>query len=215
MRVNPEAELNQLGSIRYLGWTLVTVAMFTACGCVGWVLLNSNLQVVKTLQPIFLIMIGVGVFVMTAALIPLSFDDEIVFVRGCDIACMAVPWLFSIGFTIAMSALFSTLANQQTIPQPNVAQKGCGTRCDWAFAVLFSLNFVALLVWTLVDPLRWQRLPWTKIIQGIRGTRIVLLRLKIDSESDHDINRGMCQHHGLSCRELPGIQDRKHQWRFQ
>jgi 7 transmembrane sweet-taste receptor of 3 GCPR/5'-nucleotidase, C-terminal domain len=160
MRVSPEAELNQLGNIRYLGWTLAAVAMCTACACVSWVLINRNLIVVKTLQPIFLVMIGVGVFVMTAALIPRSFDDEIISVSGCDIACMSVPWLFSMGFTVAMSALFSKLWRiNRLFENPMMRKKVVPRDVIGPFAVLFSLNFVALLVWTLLDPLRWQRLP--------------------------------------------------------
>lgn len=34
---------------------------------------------------------------MASAIIPMSFDDEVTSQDGCSIACMATPWLASVG----------------------------------------------------------------------------------------------------------------------
>jgi len=96
---------------------------------------------------------------MAMALVPLSIDDGLASNRGCDIACMATPWLISIGFTVAFSALFSKLwrinklFNNRQCRRIKVQEKDVLL----PFAVVFTLNFAVLLSWTLVDPLRWTR----------------------------------------------------------
>jgi len=44
---------------------------------------------------------------MGGGIYPLGIDDEIVSVQGCNIACMASPWFFGLGFSCAFSALFA------------------------------------------------------------------------------------------------------------
>jgi hypothetical protein len=61
------------------------------------------------MQPLFLLTVCFGVSVLAATVIPLSIDDDIALVCSCDIACMSVPWLLSMGFTIAFAALLAKL----------------------------------------------------------------------------------------------------------
>jgi hypothetical protein len=166
MRVSPVENLNHLGPIKYLGFTLTAVAVITSLFLSGWVWYYRNLRIVKTLQPFFLMTISTGMLVMALAIIPLSIDDGTSSQRGCDIACMASPWLLSMGFTVAMSALFSKLwrinklfgatSRRMRVREVDVMAP---------FALLFTLNFTFMLVWTLADPLRFVRLeiagePW-------------------------------------------------------
>ena len=155
----PEENLHQLGSIRFVGWAFAGVALAMAVSFTTWVIYYSHLQVVRTLQPAFLVTISVGVFVMALALIPLGIDDEIASDNWCDISCMSIPWLLSLGFTASMSALFSKLWRinrlfKAAFRRVNLKMKNA----LGPFAVMFTLNFVALLLWSLISPLRWQRL---------------------------------------------------------
>ena len=75
----------------------------------GWVFRYRQIQVVRTLQPTFLVTISMGVLVMALAMIPMSIDDEIAPQRISDMSCMSLPWLLSLGFSFAMSALFAKL----------------------------------------------------------------------------------------------------------
>jgi len=109
MRVLPTEQLNQLGSIRVAGFTLFGIIAITSISCAGFVICHQQQQVVKALQPIFLLCICVGGLVMGSSIVPLSIDDGIASQRGCDIAGMALPWLLSLGFSVAISALFAKL----------------------------------------------------------------------------------------------------------
>jgi len=157
-RVDPPEDLNQLGSIRIFGWVLSAIVMCSSLFFMYWVYRHRTTRIVKILQPIFLIMISTGVLVMGSALIPLGFDDEIVSVEACSAACMAFPWLLSIGFTIAMSALFSKLWRINRLFHSRTVRVQIKEKDVLGpFAVLFSINFAALLLWTLLDPLQFER----------------------------------------------------------
>jgi gamma-aminobutyric acid type B receptor len=98
---------------------------------------------------------------MALGIVPLSIDDGIASTRGCDIACMSVPWLLSFGFTLAFSALFSKLWRMNKLFHNQNFRRAKVTEKDVLapFATLFTLNFAVLLTWTLVDPVHWSRDP--------------------------------------------------------
>jgi hypothetical protein len=162
----PAENLHQLGSIRIVGWVLGGITVLASLGLIAWVVFYRNLQVVRTLQPVFLVMISIGVFIMALALFPLAIDDEIASDELCDTACMSAPWLLSMGFTITFSALFSKLRRINRLFEASLRRVKVQVRHVVApFAILFTLNLTALLVWTLLSPLRWQRVfidgePW-------------------------------------------------------
>mmetsp|Transcript_15928 Transcript_15928/g.30312 ORF Transcript_15928/g.30312 Transcript_15928/m.30312 type:complete len:1173 (-) Transcript_15928:79-3597(-) len=165
-RKYPPEDLNQLGSIRYVGWGLAGIAVIMALSSSAWVFYYRQSQIVRTLQPAFLVTISAGVLVMALALIPLGIDDELVSENWCDISCMSIPWLLSLGFTAAMSALFSKLWRINRLFKAAFRRVNLKIQNVMApFLVMFSLNCASLLVWTLVSPLRWQRIdingePW-------------------------------------------------------
>jgi hypothetical protein len=159
LRVTPQEDLNQLGLISILGYILSAVVSITAVYFCYYVIQHSKVRIVRTMQPIFLVAIILGVFIMGLSLIPLSLDDGTVLERGADIACMSIPWLFSMGFTITQSALFSKLwrinklFNTQGLHRMQVHEKDVII----PFALLFILNFSILLIFTIVDPLQYER----------------------------------------------------------
>jgi hypothetical protein len=159
LRVTPDEELNQLGSIRAVGLSLMAIAVALALCYAVWVYLNKTKKMVKTMQPIFLVTICIGVGVMALGIVPLSIDDGIASTRGCDIACVSVPWLLSLGFTIAFSALFSKLWRiNKLFHNPSFRRVKVTEKDVLApFATLFTLNFAVLLTWTLIDPVYWSR----------------------------------------------------------
>lgn len=106
----PEVQLNAnyIGTnLRVFGLTLSACVLLLSVGWAFWTFKFKKQRVVRASQPIFLQIICFGTFMLGAAIIPLSIDDEHSSTHGCDIACMAFPWLASCGFCIAFSALFT------------------------------------------------------------------------------------------------------------
>lgn len=97
---------------------------------------------------------------MGSAIIPLSIDDENHSIRACSISCMSIPWLVSIGFVIAFSALFSKTWRINKIHHN--AQHFRRVQVTWKdvlvpFAVLLTLNVIVLTCWTVIAPLQYER----------------------------------------------------------
>lgn len=97
---------------------------------------------------------------MASAIIPMSIDDSAASERGCDVACMSVPWLFSMGFAMTFSALFAklwrvhkVLSNAAEFRRVVVKERDA---MKWII-LIFALNVILLLCWTLIDPLQWTR----------------------------------------------------------
>jgi len=158
--VRPTDELNQLGSISIAGWTISAVLILATLLIGGWCLKNRKHSVIRKMQPPFLLTILFGVLVLVSVIIPLSIDDGVATTRGCDIACMATPWLLSLGLCLTLGALFSKLwrinrlffstHGRVTVKEKDVVLPAI---------ILFTLNMVILLCWTTIDPLRWERVP--------------------------------------------------------
>jgi hypothetical protein len=163
LRVTPADQLNQLGSIRYAGMALTGLCFVTAMFFMAWVYRNRESRVVKVMQPFFLFQICAGVILLSAAIIPFSLDDEVLQdTSGLEVACRSVPWLLSLGFTIAFSALFSKLWRINKLFTGGNALRRITVKPKHVlapFAVLFTLNVILLTIWSIVDPLRWTREP--------------------------------------------------------
>jgi hypothetical protein len=74
---------------------------------------------------------------------------------------MATCWLLSLGFCIAMSALFTKLWRINRLFGQSQFRHAIVRTSDVTkpFAILFSLNVIFLVAWTSTDPLRWVRMP--------------------------------------------------------
>mmetsp|Transcript_11900 Transcript_11900/g.17898 ORF Transcript_11900/g.17898 Transcript_11900/m.17898 type:complete len:949 (+) Transcript_11900:121-2967(+) len=146
--------------LRYSGWALSGIAIICSLYFALWTFKNRNVRVVRASQPSFLIMVCVGVFIMSTSIIPMGFDDVIASQEGNDIACAVQPWLYSVGFVIAFSALFSkTWRINKIFHNPDKFKRVKVTAKDvlMPFVCLMSANLVVLSMWTYFNPLQWTR----------------------------------------------------------
>lgn len=95
--------------LRIIGLILCSFVALLSVLCASWVIYNRKHRVVLASQPIFLLMVCLGTIILASTIIPLSIDDQHSSKSACDAACVSAPWLFSIGFTMIFSALFSKL----------------------------------------------------------------------------------------------------------
>lgn len=156
-------DLNQLNpAVRGAGLALSGLILAGSLFCCCWAYWRRNTRVVKASQLAFLQMICCGTVIMGSTIVTLSVDDSVASKRGCDIACMATPWLLVCGFVFTFSALFSKTwsINQQVFADPNLRRVRISNRdILLPFLTLSSLNTTVLVVWTILAPLEWKRVP--------------------------------------------------------
>ncbi|CAB9504717.1 acid type B receptor subunit 2 [Seminavis robusta] len=157
----PKESLNQLTGVRPLGLALMIIIMVSSIACVAWVFLNRSTRIVKAAQPFFLDLIAVGAIVMSFSILTMSVDDSMASQTGCNIACMATPWLAATGFTLIFSALFSKIWRLKLIMDNARKFKRVELTIKdviLPLVVLLCLNVVFLSIWTAVDPLVFVRI---------------------------------------------------------
>jgi len=160
LRVKSKIDQNLIGSIVIAGWVLMAIVMANALAFIGWTLYYWEDRIIKCSQPRFLVMLCSGTIIMSSAIVTIGIDDDNSSLEAADKACMATPWLISMGFITSFSALFSKIWRINKIFQNPSFRRITVTEADVLvpFLILFTLNFALLLTWTLYDPLRYERL---------------------------------------------------------
>jgi hypothetical protein len=104
-----DQKMNYIGDAgRYAAFALMALVMLASVLSLIWMVLFWKERVVSSSQPLFLVLVSVGSFVMVSAIIPLSYDETVTDdISDLDRACMVGPWLYIIGAIIAFSALFA------------------------------------------------------------------------------------------------------------
>lgn len=158
--VSNSPQFSTEGSIRIVGFTMVAVISCTSIAFAIWVHMRREKNEVKMMQPIFLSAICGGVFVIGLSILSRSLLGwEELSARGHDIACMANAWFLSMGFSLVISALLAKLWRINQVADGAMAFRRTNVSAKRAvahFSVQFVLNFILMLVWTLVDPMNYE-----------------------------------------------------------
>ena len=158
-KVSNRPVLSQAGHIRIVGYLMVAVITLSCLAFAFWVYTRREKKAVKMMQPTFLLVICFGVFIIGMSILPRSmqgFDN--LSEAGTDMVCMANAWLLSMGFCLVMSALLAKLWRINKVVDTARAFRRTNVTVKSAvlnFSVQFVVNFILMLVWTLVDPLTY------------------------------------------------------------
>ena len=93
--------------VRIAGLVMMSLSIATAITLAVWVLWNRKAGVVRMMQPPFLLMVCFGAVLTNLAIIPMGANDQNT--ANIEAACLAMPWLASIGDIIIIAALLSKL----------------------------------------------------------------------------------------------------------
>jgi len=153
----------------YIGWIARGVMWIIAgVSCLGslvaalWVFAHQEERVIRASQPVFLYLICAGTFVMASSVFTLGVEDDIASYEVASATCMANYWLYSIGFTAVISALFSKMwMLGQVFQKPRNEQRIQITKQNilLPFFFIFGLDCLVLSVWTIFDRQVWIRVP--------------------------------------------------------
>ena len=141
------------------GYSSTGVIFCTSLYFAVWVWFNRKTPVVMCMQPPFLLTLSLGIMILSAAMVPISIDDQVASQWGCDIACTARPWLLSVGFSVSVSALFTKLWRiNKLMNGPGFRRRQVRERDVLLPLIIFVvLNIILLMIWTLIDPPKWER----------------------------------------------------------
>ena len=155
-----ELDKNYIGrTVRAVGLSMAGFVLLLSLAFAIWTALKRDVHIVKAAQPVFLLLLCFGAFIMGATIILIGIDDDIADERTCDLACMAAPWLASVGFTLMFAALSSkTWRVNRLFGRTNMQRVKVSVADVMApLVILMTINLIVLSVWTAVSPLTWER----------------------------------------------------------
>lgn len=143
-----------------------------------WLYLKRETPQVQVSEPSFLLLVLLGCLISSSTIIALAQEDE---GDGAVPACMAIPWLYSAGFSVTFGTLFARIhrvykvfTHQYVLPMLTSSVRSSQTSSSTTLrhqrpqpvnvkdtllsigAVLF-LDVIILILWTFIDPLEWKR----------------------------------------------------------
>jgi hypothetical protein len=156
----PNEYLNLVSNrVRSICWAASGTVLLFSFYCTLWTIMRRKTPVVRSSQPIFLVILCAGTFIMGCSIIPGTFQEPIS-ESMLDIACMLDIYLFSVGFSTTFAALFSKTWRIYMVYKHSKKFHRVTIRpidVFLPFAILVGLNLVVLVTWTLVAPLHWER----------------------------------------------------------
>ncbi|CAB9517448.1 affinity cAMP-specific and IBMX-insensitive 3',5'-cyclic phosphodiesterase [Seminavis robusta] len=167
---NDPEELNFLPSaLVACGYALCVLALVASAVAGVWTWIHRRAWIVKASQPAVLGLILVGCAISTLSMIFMGFqttyrqlDDgqENPEVARVDAACMAVPWLYGVGFVIAFSALLAKIERVRLINKAGKTKENTKIglmRVGHIVLFMLTVEIAILAAWQIVSPYQWER----------------------------------------------------------
>ena len=151
-------DTNLIGSsLKTVAYAMVAVNYGVILFLVGWLFWKRDSAQVRMSQPFFLGLVLLGCFISTSTILAMTQEDE---GDGPVRACMVIPWLYSVGFSITFGCLFAKIRRVYLIfkSAADFRRNKVTLRetCN-VTAIVLLLDVIILLIWTIVDPLQWTR----------------------------------------------------------
>ena len=138
---------------------LCVLVWLMATGFSYWTQSHKQTRVVLASQPFFLQVICVGVFILAGTIIPVTIDTGVASIQGCNIACNAIPWLFFVGCSVVLSALFTKTFRINMILQNSTQFKRIKVSVQDVLkpmVCLLGINAFLLGLMTGLHPAQWE-----------------------------------------------------------
>ncbi|CAB9519883.1 Gamma-aminobutyric acid (GABA) B receptor [Seminavis robusta] len=147
-------------SLQIVGLAIAAMIVLLSLGFMTWTIRNRTKFVLTAAQPVFLVQLCLGTLVMATSIVPMSFQGE-TSTPALNVACMSIPWLWIVGFVMALSAIVSkTWRLEQLMEGARELRRVQVQPGDVLkpFAMLLVWCVSMLIGWTLVAPNTYQRI---------------------------------------------------------
>jgi len=156
LRAPPDQNFINEG-LRVFGLTLMSIAIAASVATAVWVYFHRKHRVLAAAQPYFLYLLAFGSAVEASTIFTISFDESYGWTtQQLSKACMATPWLLSMGHIIVYGALFSKLWRVNKVLQ-FTRRKIEIRHVAWPMSMLVLAAIALLSIWSGVDSLKWER----------------------------------------------------------
>ncbi|CAB9524662.1 acid type B receptor subunit 2 [Seminavis robusta] len=166
----PENVNSLSGDMVWAAYIMFMLNVFTIMLCAVWLYWKRRTPQVMVSQPSFLCLVLAGCLISSSAILAMTQEDT---GEGPVPACMAIPWLYSVGFCITFGTLFAKIRRVFFIFRNAVSTFGNRKQLVSVWETLavigavLAVDVIILILWTALDPLQWQREVLTEDIFGV------------------------------------------------
>lgn len=145
-------------SLRVFGLAAMGFTLFFAIMSLAWIAVFRKHRILMAAQPLLLVIMIVGTIMSACSIYTISFDEGAGYSKErLDRLCTTLPWLFTLGQVIVYSALFTKLWRINKVLQ--FARRTVKiSHVAWPMAVFICGTLLILTLWTVQDPLQWERM---------------------------------------------------------
>ncbi|CAB9516314.1 acid type B receptor subunit 2 [Seminavis robusta] len=140
-------------------YVMVGINFLAVAICGVWLIWNRNTPQVRVSQPIFLGLVLLGCVISTSTIFALAQEHD-GSESASEPACMAIPWLYSVGFSITFASLFSKIRRVYLLFRAAATMTRVSVTAKETFFIVggvLLIDVTILTVWTILDPLEWHR----------------------------------------------------------
>lgn len=158
----PNTTYDYIGiTLRAVGYAIMAIIMLCCFLLLLWIIIFRRDRIIRASQPLFMIIVLVGVFIYAAAIFPLTADDEWTDISdGNQWWCMTTIWLGAMGFVLIFGALFAKAWRINKIFQNKSMKRVVIKPRDvlWPIVVLGTVMVGVMLVFTFAPecPYQWE-----------------------------------------------------------
>jgi len=154
-------------ALEIVAYCLLAINVAAIGGCATWLWLKRRSAPVRCSQPYFLWLVLLGCLISSCTIVPLAAQDDHDNQHPPQ-SCMAIPWMYSVGFSVTFGTLFAKIlrvyhifrqAAEQARYSPYMSRHYFVTIQEIAaiIGIVLLIDVAILVTWNFVDPLTWER----------------------------------------------------------
>ncbi|CAB9524661.1 acid type B receptor subunit 2 [Seminavis robusta] len=155
----------------WAAYVMFMLNVFAISLCAAWLYWKRCTAQVQVSQPSFLCLVLAGCLISSSTILALAQEDT---GEGSVPACMAIPWLYSVGFCVTFGTLFAKIRRVFLIFRNAITMPGSSSSRNFVsfpetlavIGAVLAVDIIILILWTALDPLQWQREVLTEDVFG-------------------------------------------------
>ena len=151
-------------TLKMLAYAMLGINVAVICACGIWLYKYRGTAQVRFSQPFFLLLVLLGCLISSCTIIVLAHE-------GVQ-TCMAIPWLYSVGFSVTFGTLLSKILRVYLIFTKGARSEAQGAgnlnanprrkfgnfrETIGVIGVVLLIDVMILSAWTAIEPLQWAR----------------------------------------------------------
>ena len=146
-------------TLKKLGFAMFGVNAAVVFICATWLYYHRDTTQVKVMQPFFLALVLLGCLISSSTILAMA-DESSSYDEDSVSGCMAIPWLYSVGFSVTYGTLFAKIRRVHILFRSAAEMRRVTVSIGEAVGIIAGvllIDIAVLTAWTVTSPMHWSR----------------------------------------------------------